>query len=155
MSKEFFILAFSWVISIVILLSVSRGRIRLTQITFLFSQGLAWLFEFILVFFDLVEFPYSEFQNATKMNFSLYYLIFPTVGVLFIRFYPKQPTRLKVLFHYLFLSMVIPTYSSLADKYSNLFHSINWNWGIHVVADLIIFYILKNIIFWFQKGINR
>lgn len=154
MSKEFFILAFSWVISIMTLLSISKGRTRLTQITFLLTQALAWLFEFILVFFDLVEFPYREFKIATNMSFSLYYLIFPTVGVLFILFYPKQASNLKVLLYYLFFSMVIPTYSSLAEKYSNLFQFINWNWGIHVLADLIIFYILKKFIFWFQKGID-
>jgi hypothetical protein len=155
MSKEFFILTFLWIISIITLFSISRGRTRLTQITFLFTQALAWLFEFTLVFFGLVKFPYREFKIATNMSFSLYYLIFPTVGVLFILFYPKKPIKLNLLLYYLFFSMVVPTFSSLAEKYSKLIQFINWNWEIHVIADLIIFYILKKFIFWFQKGIEK
>lgn len=155
MSREFFILACSWVISLVTLLSISKGKTRLIQISYLFTQALAWLFEFILVLFRLVEFPYREFKIATKMSFSLYYLIFPIVGVLFIQFYPKQPTKLKVLLYYLLISMVIPTYTSLAERYSNLFQFINWNWGIHVLADMLIFYTVKKFVFWFQKGIER
>ncbi|MEW9053177.1 MAG: CBO0543 family protein [Neobacillus sp.] len=154
MSKEVSILAFSWIICLITLYWVSKGRARLTQITFLFSQALSWLFEFILVYFELVEFPYREFRIATNMSFSLYYLIFPTVGVLFILLYPKQSSILKVLLYYLLFSMVIPTYSLLAERYSNLLQFINWNWGIHVLADLVMFYILKNFIVWFQRGIK-
>lgn len=156
MSKELLILVFSWIISVITLLSISKGktRLHLIQVTFLFSQSLAWLFEFILVYFELVKFPYREFKIATSMSFSLYYLIFPTIGVLFILLYPKQPTMLKVLLYYLFFSMLIPTYTSLAEKYSKLFDFINWNWGIHVLSDLIIFFILKKFIFWFKEGID-
>lgn len=102
MSKEFFIIVSLWIICIITLLTISKGRTRLTQVTFFFIQALAWIFEFILVSFELVEFPYREFRVATKMSFSLYYLIFPTVGVLFILFYPKQPGKLKVFLYYLF-----------------------------------------------------
>lgn len=154
MSKEFIILAVSWVVSIMTLVSLSRGRSRLVQITFLFTQTLAWLLVYILVFFNLVSFPYREFKIATTMSFSLYYLLFPMAGVLFILFYPKQPTKRKVLFYYLFFSMLIPTYTSLAEMNSELFQFIKWNWTIHVLADFILFYILKKFIFWFQLGLN-
>jgi hypothetical protein len=154
MRKELIILICSWVIAIILLLSVSKGRTRLTQITFLFTQTLAWLFEYILVFFNLVEFPYREFKFATRMGFSLYYILFPTVGVLFIIFYPKQPGKLKVFLYYLLFSMVIPTFTSLAAKYSELFHFIHWNWGIHVLSDLLNFYILRKFVLWYQKGIE-
>ncbi|QOR67150.1 hypothetical protein IM538_03085 [Cytobacillus suaedae] len=153
MSKEFYILAFLWIISIITLLSISKGKMRLTQITFLFTQALAWVFEYILVFFKLVEFPYREFEVATKMSFSLYYVIFPVVGVLFILFYPTTSRKGKVFFYYLFFSMLIPTFSSFAEKYTKLFLFVNWNWSVHVLADLIIFYILKQFIFWFRRGI--
>jgi hypothetical protein len=155
MSKEFIILAISWGISILTLVTFIRGRARLVQITFLFTQALAWIFVYILVFFNLVRFPYREFKTATTMSFSLYYLLFPTVGVLFILFYPKQPTNRKVLLYYLFFAMLIPTYSSLAERYSELFQFIKWNWPIHVVADLMLFYILKKFIFWFRTGLDR
>lgn len=156
MSKDLLILAFSWIVSIIILLNVSKGRVRLTQITFIFSQSLAWLFEYILVFIDLVRFPYREFKIATKMSFSLYYLVFPTVVALFIHLYPKQSSKGKVLLYYLLFSMVIPTYTFLADKYSNLIQIISWkwNWGIHVAIDILIFYIVKTFVFWFQKGLD-
>lgn len=154
MSRELMILVISWITSIVILVSVSRGRIALTQITFLATQTIAWVFEYILVYFDLVQFPYREFEAATKMSFSLYYMIFPTVGVLFILYYPKSPSKLKVILYYLFFCMVIPTYSSVAEKYSDLFLFIHWNWPVHVLADLIIFYILKKFIFWFKEGLE-
>ncbi|MDZ5472385.1 CBO0543 family protein [Bacillus sp. 31A1R] len=154
MSVEFFVLVILWVISIITLLIISKGRTRLTQITFLFTQALAWIFEFIITFFKLVEFPYREFKVATEMSFSLYYIVFPTVGVLFILYYPKQLNKLKLLFYYLFFSMVIPIFTFSLERYSKLFHFINWNWTVHVLADLLIFYILKTFIFWFQKGLK-
>ncbi|KAA0547181.1 hypothetical protein FZW96_14520 [Bacillus sp. BGMRC 2118] len=152
MSKEFIILAVSWILSIILLVFLSRGRSRLTLIAFLFTQALAWIFEYTLVYFDLVEFPYREFKKATNLSFSLYYIIFPIVGVLFIVFYPKNPKKVKVLFYYLLFSMVIPTFSSLAERYTDLFHFNNWNWFVHVFADLVVFYIIAKFVFWFKKG---
>jgi hypothetical protein len=155
MNKEWIILAILWIVCLLTLLLISKGRARLTQITFLFTQAISWLFVFILVFFGLVEFPLREFKISTKMNFSLHYLIFPTVGVLFIRFYPKQPGKLKLLLYFLFFSMLIPTFSLLAEKYSNLVRYLNWNWSVHVLANLILLYILAKFIFWFQNGIEN
>lgn len=155
MSKEFMILAISWAISIIILLRISKGGVRLTQISFTFTQALAWLFEFILVYFNLVEFPFREFKVATTMSFSLYYLIFPTVGVLFIVFYPKKSNKIVLLFYYLIFAMIIPTFSSLAEKYSDLFKFLNWNWTTNVLADLLIFFILKKFVFWFKEGLEN
>ncbi|OCA88498.1 hypothetical protein A8F94_24410 [Bacillus sp. FJAT-27225] len=153
MSREVVILAFIWIISIVTLLWISKNRLRITQITILFSQAVSWLTVYILVTFHIVKFPYREFGLATKMGFSHYYVLFPIIAALFIHFYPKRSGNWKVLLYYLAFSIAIPTIYVIEEKYSNLIEFLHYNWGLHVIANFILFYIVKKFVFWFQKGL--
>ncbi|ALC91644.1 hypothetical protein AM500_19030 [Bacillus sp. FJAT-18017] len=153
MSRELFILVFIWMVSIIILLWISKDRLRLTQITILFSGTLSWILVFLLVYFHIVRYPYREFKIATKMGFSHYYVLFPIIAAVFIHFYPKQPGKVKMLLYYLTFSIAIPTIYVVEEKVSNLILFLNYNWGLHVIANLMLFYIVKKFVFWFQKGL--
>jgi hypothetical protein len=154
MIKEIIILILSWIISIFLLLKfVPIESKRYAHITFLFVQAIAWLHEYLLLLLGLAEFPFREFNIATKMSFSLHYLIYPTFGVFFILYYPNEKVKLRIFIHFLVFAIAISTYSFLIEKYSSLFHYKRWNWYYGVLNNLIILFIVKKFVFWFKRGL--
>ncbi len=155
MSKEILILSLSWVIALyVLLMYIPKESRRLAHISFLFSQSIAWVIEYIQVLLGLVEFPTREFSQATNMSFSLHYIVYPTFGVFFILLYPKDKGNPRMMIHYLLFSMAISTYSVFVEKYSTLFEFHHWGWLIGVIMNLFLLYIVKKFTFWFGKGLS-
>ncbi|TYS18460.1 hypothetical protein FZC78_02670 [Rossellomorea vietnamensis] len=143
MNKEVSILLLSWLLSIIVLIQcVPKDRKRIAHITFLFGQGIAWIYQYAQLLCNLVEFPYREFENATKMSFSLYFLIYPTFGVIFIMFYPINKGRVRIIIHYLTFTIALTTFAALIENYSLLYHWKNWNIYSGLLSNLIIFFVI-------------
>ena len=154
MIKEIQILIFSWLISIYLMLKyIPKESKRSAHITFLFVSSITWIYEYIQLLIGLVEFPFREFNVATKMSFSLYYLVYPTFGVFFIILYPIEKKKLRIFIHYFVFAIAIATYSFLIEKYSSLIFFKKWNWFASVCSSLIILYIVKKFVFWFKKAL--
>ncbi|MEH7014586.1 CBO0543 family protein [Neobacillus niacini] len=156
MNKEILILVFSWVIAVLCLLKyVPKDKRRVAHITFLFGQAFSWLFEYFQVRLELLEFPFREFNYATKMSFSLHYVIFPTYAVFFILLYPIQKAPKWIIIYYLIYGMALPTYAFFLERYSSLIDYKKWNWFLAVIVNLIAMFIVKKFVFWFKKGITQ
>ncbi|AYV66177.1 hypothetical protein C2I06_04390 [Niallia circulans] len=155
MNKELIILIVSWVVCLFLLIRfIPKERKRYFQIVFLFAHATAWIFTHIQVSMDLVRFPYREFSHATKMSFSLYYIVLPTFAVLFLLYYPEKKHRLKIFLYYLIFSNGIHLYMFLVEKNSNLIHDLNWHWWLAVSIDFLVLYMTKTFAFWFRKGFS-
>ncbi|MBI0579665.1 hypothetical protein IEC97_20090 [Neobacillus cucumis] len=154
MIKEILILIFSWFISIFLMLKyIPKESKRTAQITFLFVSTITWIYEYIQLITGLVEFPFREFNVATKMSFSLYYLVYPTFGVFFIILYPIEKEKRRFCIHYFVFVMAISTYSFFVEKYSSLIYYKKWNWFASFFSNLFILYIVKKFVYWFKKGL--
>ena len=152
MNKEILILLFSWIISILLLIKyIPKEWKRNAHINFIFVQAIAWIYEYMQLLFGVLEFPVREFDYATKMSFSLHYLIYPTFMVLFMRFYPINKRNVRIIIHYVIFAIAITTYAFLVEKYSSLFHWKNWNVFFSFIGTLSILYIVKKFVFWYQK----
>ncbi|MEH7086523.1 CBO0543 family protein [Neobacillus drentensis] len=154
MIKEILILIFSWFISISLMLKyIPKESKRTAHITFLFVSTITWIYEYIQLLTGLVEFPFREFNVATKMSFSLYYLVYPTFGVFFITLYPMEKVKLRIFIHFFVFTIAITTYSFFIEKYSSLIFFKKWNWFASFFSNLIILYIVKKFVYWFKKGL--
>lgn len=154
MTKEILILIFSWLISISLMLKyIPKESKRTAHITFLFVSTVTWIYEYIQLLMGLVEFPFREFNVATKMSFSLYYLVYPTFGVFFITLYPLEKGKLRIIIHFFIFAIAITTFSFFIEKYSSLIFFKKWNWFPSIFSNLIILYIVKKFIFWFKKAL--
>ncbi|MDF0726369.1 hypothetical protein PY093_06520 [Cytobacillus sp. S13-E01] len=92
-----------WVVFPLLLYKVTpRYRIREVVAVFLFFQMLTWLFSIGLTYFDLLSAPVREFQEATKINFTFEYIVFPTFAVLFQLWYPENSGKVRQVFHYVY-----------------------------------------------------
>lgn len=152
MSKEVLVIMVSLFIATSCLLKyVPKERLREVHITFLFCQSIAWIFEFMQVHFGLVEFPFREFQNATKMSFSLHYFVLPSFGVFFILLFPLKKGIMRTITHYIIFSAALPTYTSLVEHFTAIIEFKRWNWLIAVCANFILLWIIKKFVFWFRK----
>lgn len=152
MVKEVLILLLSWLVSIFLLLKyVPKESKRSAHITFLFSQAITWLYQYIQLVFGLLEFPFREFPTATKMSFSLPYFVYPTFGVFFILLYPREKKKIRILLHYLLFAFAIPTVTYMIEKYSSIFYFKKWDFFTSVVIDLFILFLIKRFVFWFNR----
>lgn len=152
--KNELILIFSCLISIsVLFLVIQKNTTRISIITFLFSSTVAWAYEYIQVMFGLLEFPYREFEKATKLSFSLHYAVYPIFLVYFILFYPSNKGKLKIYFHTLVFNLLLATYTFLLNEYSSLIEFKHWNFFYSVGINFIILFIIKKFVFWFKKGL--
>lgn len=155
MSKELIVIIVTWLISVYFLLRyVPKERLREAHIAFLFSQAFAWIFEYMQVHLGLVEFPFREFHDATKMSFSIHYIVLPSFGVFFILLYPIKMGIKKRVFHYLIFSAALATFTSILEHFTSLIEYKKWNWFTAVCVTLILFWILKKFVFWFRKELS-
>ena len=156
MNKELVILLLSWIVCLFLLIKfIPKEKKRYFQIIFLFAHATAWIFQLIQVNMKLVSFPYREFEQATKMSFSLYYLVLPTFAVFFILYYPEKKNWIRVWIHYLIFSNGMHLYMFLIERSSDLMHDIDWHWWFAVSIDLIVLYLVKKFAFWFRKGFKE
>jgi hypothetical protein len=156
MNKEILILVFSWLLSFGLLLKyIPKESRRTAHITFLFVQAIAWVYEYMQVVFKWVEFPYREFNFATKMSFSMHYFTYPTFGVFFIIFYPHHKGKLRGFIHIFLFAVAVSTYTSLIEHYSSLIEFKKWNWYLSVLSNFIILCVIKRFVFWFKKGLFK
>jgi hypothetical protein len=154
MRIEILILVLSWIICGFLLVKyVPIEMKREAHITFLFASTIAWIFEYLQLVLGLIEFPFREFEVATKMSFSLHYFVYPTFSVFFVLCYPLEKGQLRVLVHFLLYSMAVSTYTLFIEKYSSLIHYLKWNWFMSLLTNLILLYIIKKFVFWFKKGL--
>jgi len=132
MNSDYLVLLILWITLPMILWNViPRDRVREAIATFLFFQMLTWLFSIGLTYAGLLEAPVRIFKYATKINFTLEYLVFPTIAILFQLRFPKKSTFIRRLFHYLFwvgitLSsmLILGTFTNIMDvKVDNLIRS--------------------------------
>ncbi|MDR6997802.1 CBO0543 family protein [Neobacillus niacini] len=152
MMKEILILIFSWLLSISLMLKyIPKERKRTAHITFLFVSTITWIYEYIAILTGVVEFPFREFNAATKMSFSLYYIVYPTFGVFFIILYPMEKMKRKIFIHFFVFALAITTFTFLIDKYSSLIDFIKWNWFVSFFSNIIILVIVKKFLNWFKK----
>ncbi|WP_066254537.1 CBO0543 family protein [Neobacillus drentensis] len=80
---------------------IPRNRLREAIATLLFFQMLTWLISIFLTYFGFLEPPFRLFKHATKINWTMEYLVFPFFAVLFQLKFPKNELFLRRVFHYL------------------------------------------------------
>ncbi|WP_412759027.1 CBO0543 family protein [Neobacillus cucumis] len=124
MYSDSYVMLILWIVLPFILWKVTpRNRLREVIATLLFFQMLTWLFSIFLTYFGLYEPPFRLFKNATKINWTMEYLVFPFFSVLFQLKFPKNEYFFRRLSHYLFWVGMILLAMILLGKISNIVNS--------------------------------
>lgn len=132
MSFDYYVIILLWMVFPIILWKVTpRNRLREAIASFLFFHTLTWLFSMGLTYAGLLESPIRLFKYATKINFTMEYLVFPTFAVMSQMRFPKDANFSRRLLHYLFwvgsilsFMFVIGTFTNIMDvKWDNLVRS--------------------------------
>jgi hypothetical protein len=121
MNFNYFVLIILWVIlPMVLWKSVPRNRLREAIATFLLFQMLTWLFSIGLTYVGLLESPIRFLKYATKVNFTMEYIVFPTVAVLFQLKFPNKANFVRGLLHYLQWIGIILTFMLLIGFFTDI-----------------------------------
>lgn len=155
MKKEIIILIFSWIVVISLYFwkipAYLKGR---AQIAFLLGQTIAWMYVFLSVYFKRVEFPFREFPYATKLSFSLHYLIYPAFAMFFEVTYPSSNSRTKVILHYAFFVVITNLYTFFIGHYTELARPLK-NEFLNIPIFAFLLFVAHQFNRWFQKGMKE
>ncbi|GAA0343356.1 hypothetical protein GCM10008967_37250 [Bacillus carboniphilus] len=121
MNFDYYVLTGIWIVFPIILWkAVPRNRIREAIAAFLFFQMLTWLFSISLTFAGLLEAPVRFFKKATDINFTMEYMVFPTIGTIFQLRFPSQANYIKRVIHYLCYVGIILAFMFLVGTFTNI-----------------------------------
>jgi hypothetical protein len=150
MSIEFVVIVAIWItFPFLLYYSVPRDRVRELIAVFLFFQMLTWLFSIVMTEFGVLSAPIREFPEATKINFTFEYLVFPTIAVLFQRWYPENGGKVRRGIHYLYTVGGIIGFMFIIGKTTDLMDAKPQTSGINFVFELML---LRSYIVWMVKG---
>ncbi len=121
LNVDYFVLLLLWIIFPFILYKmVPRNRLREAIVTFLFFQMLTWLFSIGLSYTNTLESPIRLFKYATKLNFTMEYLVFPALAVGFQLKFPNHSNYPRRLLHYLLWVGIIVSFIYLIGKFTDI-----------------------------------
>ncbi|MEH7225065.1 CBO0543 family protein [Bacillus sp. JJ1566] len=102
MNFDFYVLILLWIVLPVVLWKgVPKSRLREAIAAFLFFQMLTWVFSIALTYAGLLESPVRFFKHATKVSFTMEFLVFPSIAVFFQMSFPRNAPYKRRLTHYL------------------------------------------------------
>ncbi|TCP55621.1 hypothetical protein EV586_103274 [Tumebacillus sp. BK434] len=153
MRLEIWIWIFAWLsIPLVLYLLVPRTKVPDAHIVFLFAQLLTWTIDLLNVQFDLVQFPYREFQYATKTSFTLHYIFYPGVFVLYALFVPeRRGWPVRVGYHALWTLLIVLFIYAL-DRYTELVKLVYTNFFLRFGITLTLLLLTRVFYVWYRKG---
>jgi hypothetical protein len=121
MDYNYYVLIGLWIVLPIVLFKVvPRDRVREAIATFMFFQMLTWLFAIGLTYAGLLEAPVRVFKHATKVSFTMEYLVFPTAAVLFQLKFPSEAPFLRRLLHYLSWVGIILLFMFLLGRFTDI-----------------------------------
>ncbi|MEH7237640.1 CBO0543 family protein [Bacillus sp. JJ1562] len=152
MKFDYYILILIWITFPVVLWKViPRERLRESIATFLFFQMLTWLFSIGLTYTGLLEAPVRLFKHATKINFTMEFLIFPTIAVLFQLNFPKKAYFTKRLLYYLLWVGIILSFMLLLGTFTNIM-VVKWDNLIRSFFNFLIeLWLCRRYVMWMTK----
>lgn len=121
MTFDYFIILLIWIVSVAALIAVvPRSKIREYLAVFLFFQALTWVFGIIFTEFDLMSAKIRLFNKATKISFTSEFIFYPTMAVVFYRWFPTNAGKLRVALHYVLCVGVLLAYLYFLGNFTNI-----------------------------------
>lgn len=153
MNYNYYVLIGLWVVLPIILLKVvPRDRVREAMATFMFFQMLTWLFAIGLTYAGLLEAPVRFLKHATKISFTMEYLVFPTAAVLFQLKFPVESNFMRRLLHYLFWVGIILSFMFLLGKFTDIMDVKTDNLIRSFFNFLIELWLCRRYVCWLLSG---
>ncbi|WP_301171892.1 CBO0543 family protein [Brevibacillus nitrificans] len=152
MTLERIILIGAWISAIFLVIFMTpRNKIREAYVIFSFKQILTWLIGFLVVEYQLLEYPVREFPYAARNSFSFEYFIYPAICVVFNLKFPENKGIIKKTLWYLFFPSWMTVLEILLEKYTDLIRYIAWHWYWSWVTLLATFFLSRLFYLWFIK----
>lgn len=129
MTLERGVLAVSWLLSIYgLTFGIPRSKVREGVILFFFTQMITWSLSLLFVEIGMIANPVREFSLATRTNFTLNFVFYPTVSTLFGIHYPSTASKHKQFLYQLLIIGGLATGIRMLALHSMLMEHPKFNW---------------------------
>lgn len=149
MRIEWWILLSVYAVATGILLFISKNKIRLAVVAFLFQQVITFLIGLVVVELGLLEYPVRVFASINRTSFTYEYYAFPVICAAFNVWYPNGRSNLIQVGYYVGFSSVLTIIEVIIEKYTDLLEYIHWEWYISWVAIYLALFIGRLFCVWF------
>ncbi|ARU61696.1 hypothetical protein CBW65_12195 [Tumebacillus avium] len=153
MREDTWVLILFWlIIPLVLYLLVPSRKVKHAHILFWFAQFIMWDMDIIDVQFNLIQFPYRIFEYASKTSFTLHYLVFPSICVIFTLYRPERRSWVVRAGYDLLWTAGITAFLFALDAFTQLMHLVQRS----VLFRLFVVYLLLGLTrlfyVWYRKG---
>ncbi|MEQ8201066.1 MAG: CBO0543 family protein [Syntrophomonadaceae bacterium] len=139
------------IVAVMLVVYVPKSKLREALVVFFFKQFVTWPLGLAVAEYGLIEYPVRLFSNATKVQFSFEYLIYPAICVVFMMTYPEDRGRFKEFMHYFNYCTIMTMIEVVAEKYTANINYIHWTWYLTWLSLFITFYISRKFYEWFFR----
>lgn len=150
---RFIILAAVLISALLLILTVSKDKLREATAIFFFKQTMTWSFGLLVAEWGLIEYPVRELVRASASSFSFEYFIYPSVCVVFNLKYPEMMVR-KILWILGFPTILTIT-EVVIERKTELINYVHWTWYWSWIAFFITFMISRAYYHWFFNKQQR
>jgi hypothetical protein len=149
---EKFILALSWIISIVCFyLFIPKDKRRNAHVAFLLMQVITWPIGLEVVNLEWIKYPVRLFPNASQTSFTFEFLVYPVIAAFFNVYYPENKATLAKLKYYIIICSSMTGFELLLEENTQLITYINWTSYHTWITGFITLYICRLYYRWFFK----
>ncbi|MZP30591.1 hypothetical protein GTO91_12790 [Heliobacterium undosum] len=151
MSIEKIIEAAAWlVMTVALIMFVSKEKLRDSIVIFFFKQFITWLFGILVVQWNMIVYPVRLFANAIQTSFTFEFYIYPGLCVLFNLYYPEHGSLIRKAIHYFVYTTGITIFEAFLQKYTNLIKYIHWGWHWSWITLFLTFLASRYFYRWFR-----
>jgi hypothetical protein len=147
---------FVWVNTTILLyLFVPRKKLHEAHISFLIMQVPSWFLGFLVVEYNLVEYPVRFFENASKSSFTFEFYALPAMSVLYTLYFPERKRLARRILYALSFSLVLTMSEVVLEKYTQNINYIHWAWYITWVSLLLVLHLSYLYTKWFMRTVRK
>jgi hypothetical protein len=155
MRIEYWILIGVWILTIALLFTIPRDKIRLAFTAFLFKQGITWILGLAVVEYGLLAYPVRFFADVNRSSFTYEFFVYPAVCAIFNAYYPYSKSKFNQFLYYAAYCTALTIPEVIIEKYTDLLVYINWSWYWTWISLFVTFAMTRWFCVWFFKGIDK
>ncbi|WP_438449186.1 CBO0543 family protein [Gorillibacterium sp. sgz5001074] len=142
MTVERILLTVVWILIMIMLFFIPKGKRREAIIVFLAVQAMTWSSSILLNEWGWIRNPTREFSRAVSQNFTFNFALYPMVAVIHSLYYPRNSGIGRRFSHTLLYTFAISLFICITEAYTSLIQFLKPKWIMILITFLLSNFVL-------------
>lgn len=146
------IIILAWILGLAMfVIFIRRSNARRFILTYFTSQTIVWFSVILQVKLKIISFPVSEFPKATDIGFTMTYLLYPLLSVIYIFLEPRRSRATRTLYLMLWCA-ALAWLNNMLNQYTRLLDYKFLDWFMGSMFFILLLILTKVILSWFYRN---